>query len=164
MSQGARAAHGRRHAKGWFARKPGTVGAVRVRSGILVLVLGVGLTVLLAADPRRAARAAGGRRRDRAPDRGAVDAAPHGEGLRGAPARAGFRRFIDESEKDRAQFAERKNLFSEYLPYAIVFGATEKWAKAFAGLDDQPPDTSSWYVRSTRSTTRAFTSAIDSFA
>ncbi len=45
----------------------------------------------------------------------------------------GFRRFIDESEKERAQFAEKKNLFSEYLPYAIVFGATEKWAHAFAG-------------------------------
>ena len=53
----------------------------------------------------------------------------------------GFRRFIDESEKDRAQFAERKNLFSEYLPYAIVFGATEKWASTFAGLGDEPPDT-----------------------
>ena len=38
----------------------------------------------------------------------------------------GFRRFIDESEKDRARFAEKKNLFSEYLPYAIVFGATEE--------------------------------------
>ncbi len=43
----------------------------------------------------------------------------------------GFRKFIEESEKDRARFAEQKNLFSEYLPYAIVFGATKKWAKAF---------------------------------
>ena len=58
----------------------------------------------------------------------------------------GFRRFIEESEKERAKFAEKKNLFSEYLPYAIVFGAVDKWAKAFAGLDDQPPDTSSWYI------------------
>ena len=47
----------------------------------------------------------------------------------------GFKRFIDESEKERAQFAERQNLFSEYLPYAVVFGATDKWARAFAGLD-----------------------------
>ena len=53
----------------------------------------------------------------------------------------GFRRFIEESEKERAQFAEKKNLFSEYLPYAIVFGATEKWARAFEGLDGEPPDT-----------------------
>ena len=62
----------------------------------------------------------------------------------------GFRRFIEESEKDRAQFAEKKNLFTEYLPYAIVFGATEKWAHAFAGLGDEPPDTSSWYVSQQR--------------
>ena len=49
----------------------------------------------------------------------------------------GFKRFIDESEKHRAQFAERANIFSEYLPYAVVFGATEKWAKAFEGLADR---------------------------
>jgi uncharacterized protein (TIGR04222 family) len=75
----------------------------------------------------------------------------------------GFRRFINESEKERARFAEKKNLFSEYLPYAIVFGATGKWAAAFAGLDDQPPDTSSWYVASTPFTFLAFSSAIDGF-
>jgi uncharacterized protein (TIGR04222 family) len=75
----------------------------------------------------------------------------------------GFRRFINESEKERARFAEQKNLFSEYLPYAIVFGATGKWAAAFAGLDDQPPDTSSWYVSSTPFTFLAFSSAIDGF-
>ncbi len=75
----------------------------------------------------------------------------------------GFRRFINESEKERARFAERKNLFSEYLPYAIVFGATGKWAAAFAGLDDQPPDTSAWYIASTPFTFLAFSSAIDGF-
>ena len=52
---------------------------------------------------------------------------------------AGFRRFIMESEKDRARFAEQQHLFSEYLPYAVVFGATDRWAKAFAGIDDEPP-------------------------
>jgi uncharacterized membrane protein len=75
----------------------------------------------------------------------------------------GFRRFINESEKERARFAEQKNLFSEYLPYAIVFGATGKWAAAFSGLDDQPPDTSSWYISSTAFTFVAFSSAIDGF-
>jgi uncharacterized protein (TIGR04222 family) len=56
----------------------------------------------------------------------------------------GFKRFIDESEKERARFAERKNLFSEYLAFAVVFGATEKWARAFAGLDGQLP-AQDWY-------------------
>jgi uncharacterized membrane protein len=76
----------------------------------------------------------------------------------------GFRRFIDESEKERARFAERKNLFSEYLPYAVVFGATKKWANAFAGLDDQPPDTSSWYVGAHVFSYVSFSGAIDSFS
>ena len=58
----------------------------------------------------------------------------------------GFKRFIDESEKERARFAERHDLFTEYLPYAIVFGATEKWAAAFAALGQAAPETSGWYV------------------
>jgi uncharacterized membrane protein len=76
----------------------------------------------------------------------------------------GFKRFIDESEKRRAEFAEKKNLFSEYLPYAVVFGATKKWAHAFAGLGDEPPDTSSWYVSQHALDYALFSSAIDGFA
>jgi Predicted membrane protein (DUF2207) len=60
----------------------------------------------------------------------------------------GFREFIETSEKDRSQFAERAHLFSEYLPYAIVFGCTEQWARAFEGLADAEIDTSTWYVSS----------------
>src|SRR5690606_32139780 len=56
----------------------------------------------------------------------------------------GFRRFIETAETERARFAENANLFYEYLPYAIVFGATEKWAKAFEGLD-QEPSNPGWY-------------------
>ena len=75
----------------------------------------------------------------------------------------GFKRFIDESEKHRAQFAERANIFSEYLPYAVVFGATEKWAKAFEGLATDV-DTSSWYVSQHAFNYAVFSSAIDGFA
>ena len=57
----------------------------------------------------------------------------------------GFRRFIEESEADRARFAEQKHLFTEYLPYAVALGATEKWAKAFSGLGEEPPQPD-WYV------------------
>lgn len=74
----------------------------------------------------------------------------------------GFRRFIDESEKDRARFAEQQHLFSEYLPYAIVFGATEKWARAFAGLDGELPEPR-WYGGSTAFTAASFSSSIDGF-
>ncbi|MCU1457704.1 MAG: hypothetical protein JWL73_1796 [Actinomycetia bacterium] len=75
----------------------------------------------------------------------------------------GFKRFIDESEKNRAQFAEKQNLFTEYLPYAVVFGATERWAKAFTGLDGQAPTGPSWYVSNHPFAPLLFVSAMDSF-
>jgi uncharacterized protein (TIGR04222 family) len=151
-------------AQGWFVRLPSVVRMQWGCLGVLVLLAGIGLTALLAWRthaallgiplviagilltfgaywmPQRTAKGTGILRRAE-----------------------GFRRFINESEKERARFAERKNLFSEYLPYAIVFGATGKWAAAFAGLDDQLPDTSSWYVSSTAFSFLAFSSAIDGF-
>jgi uncharacterized protein (TIGR04222 family) len=74
----------------------------------------------------------------------------------------GFRRFIMESEKSRAQFAEKQNLFTEYLPFAIVFGATAKWARAFAGLAN-PPDMS-WYQSPNAFDYVAFSSAVAGFS
>jgi uncharacterized membrane protein len=149
----------------WFAGKPGTTRGLWVLAGILLLGAGIGLTVLLAATTHA----------------GLVGlpvivsgivliVAAHWMPKRTAKGYAvlrrveGFRRFIDESEKERARFAERANLFSEYLPYAVVFGATKKWADAFAGLDGEPPDTSSWYRGHTAFTYASFTGAIDSFS
>ncbi len=152
-------------AKKWFTRKPGTVKVLWGLLGIVVLVAGVALTILLAAGthaallgvpviiggilllvvarwmPKRSAR-----------------------GYAVLRHTLGFKRFIDESEKHRAEFAERKNIFSEYLPYAVVFGATAKWAKTFADLGDEAPDTSSWYVSQHAFDYAVFSSAIDGFA
>jgi len=75
----------------------------------------------------------------------------------------GFREFIATSEKDRAAFAERQNLFSEYLPYAIVFDCVDKWAKAFAGLSDQPPDLG-WYSGTASFTAHAFSESMRDFS
>ncbi len=75
----------------------------------------------------------------------------------------GFRRFIEESEQPRAEFAEKKNLFSEYLPYAIVFGAVDKWAKTFEALAGEPPDTSYWYRSNAPFQYMAFSSAMNGF-
>ncbi len=47
---------------------------------------------------------------------------------------AGFRQIFDAGEGERQAFAEKSNLFLEYLPYAIVFGCAEKWAKVFEDL------------------------------
>jgi uncharacterized membrane protein len=46
----------------------------------------------------------------------------------------GFRRFMVESDKERQKFAERANIFHEYLPYAIVYGCVDRWANAFKEL------------------------------
>jgi uncharacterized membrane protein YgcG len=76
----------------------------------------------------------------------------------------GFRRFITESEKYRAQFAERANIFTEYLPYAVVFGATEQWAKTFESLGQEMPDSSTWYYANSWTTPSAFADSLNSFS
>jgi len=74
----------------------------------------------------------------------------------------GFRTVIATAETNMARFAEKENLFTRYLPYAIVFGLTEKWARAFEVLGQPPPDTS-WYVSSNAFAYGAFSDAMDGF-
>jgi uncharacterized membrane protein YgcG len=76
----------------------------------------------------------------------------------------GFREFIETSEKDKAQFAERARLFSEYLPYAIVFGCTEQWARAFEGLAAAEAATTDWYVSSHPFHYASFAHTMDDFS
>jgi uncharacterized membrane protein YgcG len=57
----------------------------------------------------------------------------------------GFRRYMETAETDRQRFAEKENIFAQYLPYAIVFGLVSKWAAAFAGLDTERA-MQGWYV------------------
>jgi uncharacterized protein (TIGR04222 family) len=75
----------------------------------------------------------------------------------------GFRRVIATAEQHMARWAEEENVFTRYLPYAIVFGLTKKWAKAFADLGLEP-DTASWYVGAHPFTALAFADSIDGFA
>src|SRR4029077_14774819 len=56
----------------------------------------------------------------------------------------GFRLYMTTAEKYRQQFAEKAEIFTQLLPYAIVFGCVDRWAKAFEGLDT--PAGSTWYV------------------
>ena len=57
----------------------------------------------------------------------------------------GFRHYMEIAETERQRFAERENIFAEYLPYAIVFGVVEKWARAFSDIDAARA-TSGWYT------------------
>ncbi|MGH7886042.1 MAG: DUF2207 domain-containing protein [Thermodesulfobacteriota bacterium] len=56
----------------------------------------------------------------------------------------GFREFIERVETDRIKrlSEEDPKVFDKILPYALVFGLEEKWAKAFDELFTEPP---SWY-------------------
>ena len=56
----------------------------------------------------------------------------------------GFRLYMNTAEKYRQQFAEKAEIFTELLPYAIVFGCVTRWAKAFEGIDTS--QTNGWYV------------------
>jgi uncharacterized membrane protein len=134
-------------AQGWFLHRPDRVRAAWVAAGIGAFLLGVGLTILLAAFttygllglavviggflllalarkmPARTARGSAMLSRIR-----------------------GFRRLFDEGDEDlRSRFAEQHGIFSEYLPYAIVFGCTERWAQVFQGLDQEALGTTGWY-------------------
>ncbi len=56
----------------------------------------------------------------------------------------GFRLYMTTAEKYRQQFAEKAEIFTQLLPYAIVFGCVTLWAKAFEGIDTSA--SSSWYT------------------
>jgi hypothetical protein len=52
----------------------------------------------------------------------------------------GLRLYIATTEAEQLRFQEREQIFSRYLPYAMVFGLTERWARTFAGLTGAGPD------------------------
>ncbi|MEO5838520.1 MAG: DUF2207 domain-containing protein [Acidimicrobiales bacterium] len=150
--------------RGFFARRPDQVRQKWTAIGFFGLAIGVALLIAaivathiaLVAAPLAIAGlmlAIGARFMPRRTARGT-----------GAYRRAlGFKDFIENSEKHRAQFAERQNLFTEYLPYAIVFGVTEKWARTFESLGYQP-DTSAWYIGTYPFVFSSFSHSIQSFS
>jgi uncharacterized membrane protein len=131
--------------RGWFSKRPDKVRASWYGRGVLVFVGGVVLTFVLAKWTRL----------------GLVGVSVIVAGImltvaaRWMPSRTskgtaiarrirGFRTVIETAETNMSRWAEEQNVFTRYLPYAIVFGCTEKWAKAFEGLQAMPPDTT-WY-------------------
>ncbi|MBI5904815.1 MAG: DUF2207 domain-containing protein [Deltaproteobacteria bacterium] len=55
----------------------------------------------------------------------------------------GFEEFLSRTEGDRLERMKDANLFERCLPYAIALGVSERWAKAFEGIHQEPPR---WYV------------------
>ncbi|HKI29959.1 MAG TPA: DUF2207 domain-containing protein [Actinomycetota bacterium] len=74
----------------------------------------------------------------------------------------GFRVVIEKAEEHMSKWAEQENVFTRFLPYAVVFGVTDKWAKAFESLGQLPSDTT-WFVSSRPFVYAQFAHSIDSF-
>jgi uncharacterized protein (TIGR04222 family) len=150
--------------KGWFREQPDKVRARWIGIGLLALVLSAvatfvlatqlrlgllgvplivaGLMLLIGASrmPARTAKGTALTRRVR-----------------------GFRVVIEKAETHMSRWAEEAGVFTRYLPFAIVFGATEKWAKAFESIGAGQPDTT-WYVSSRPFVYHEFASSLDGFA
>lgn len=76
----------------------------------------------------------------------------------------GFKRFIESpTQEGIARLNDRENVFSEFLPYAIVFGITEKWAEVAQQLGLSAA-TTGWYVSPHPFVFADFSHAMDSFA
>jgi len=60
----------------------------------------------------------------------------------------GFRQYLRTAEAEQLRFEERADIFSRYLPYAVVFGETDRWARAFSSLAADPRSAAAlgWYV------------------
>jgi uncharacterized protein (TIGR04222 family) len=149
--------------RGWFSTRPDKVRARWSGRGVLLLIVGglatfvlakwthwgllglalvLGGVAMMVVAPRMPARTAKGTamlRRVR-----------------------GFRTVIEKAEANMARWAEQEHVFTTYLPYAVVFGCTDKWAKAFETLGVQP-DTS-WYVSSRPFVITDFAHSVDGFS
>ncbi len=58
----------------------------------------------------------------------------------------GFKEYLSKAETYRLRWEEKENIFEKFLPYAMIYGVVDKWAKAFEGMEMRPP---SWYQGST---------------
>ncbi len=150
--------------RGWFPRNPNTVRVIwrvlgfvaLLGGGVLTVLIGrlwgaglLGLPVVLGgallilvsrAMPRRTAKGREMMRRT-----------------------LGFAKYIKTAETQQQAFAERANIFTAYLPYAIAFKCVDQWARAFQDIDMQAA-TGSWYVGSSTFNPGAFSSSVSTFS
>src|SRR5438046_4113486 len=55
----------------------------------------------------------------------------------------GFEEFLARVESDRiARVEKTPEMFEKFLPFAMALGVEQKWARAFEGICQKPPD---WY-------------------
>jgi len=107
--------------------------------GVPLVIIGLLMFILAGSMPRRTARGRALYRRS-----------------------LGFKKFMVTAETERQKFAERANIFHEYLPYAIIFECVERWTKVFAdlGMLDNDPY---WYTGTAPMRWAYFTHSMTSF-
>lgn len=132
--------------RGWYRRSPATTRQVARLLGVVGLLVAIGITVFLGLFTHVALIGVGlviaaiaflavaGRFPARTGRGSAVQ-----ERIRG------FRLYVATAEKDQIAFQERAQIFSEFLPYAMVFGLVEHWAGIFADLDVSGSPELSWF-------------------
>ena len=132
----------------WFTRNPSTVRAFAILGGIGLVVVGAvvglalgfvgyGLVGLAAVVTGIGVLIANNRFGARTADGSAVLAQAKG-----------FELYLSTAEADQIRFEEGIDVFSRYLPYAVVFGVAERWTKVFAQLEAQGryTPTTGWYL------------------
>ncbi|MCA0252042.1 MAG: DUF2207 domain-containing protein [Actinobacteria bacterium] len=137
----------------WFLSRPQLGSAGAITMVLLVLMLGMGAVVLIGSIalnlwPLGLAVAI----------TGLVVALKLSQARRTGTGRAltdqveGFRTYLATAEADQLQFEEGEDIFSKYLPWAILFDLTARWTRlceqlvAMGRLSSQAPD---WYAGST---------------
>jgi uncharacterized membrane protein YgcG len=123
--------------RGWYDRSPEEIRRSVRRRAIKALIAAIAVTALLAVFTHAALLGVG-----------LIAAAAAFLALSGRhPARTGrgsamlerlrgFRHYVETVEAEQIPFQERVKYFSEFLPYAMVFGMSERWTKLFADLDE----------------------------
>jgi uncharacterized membrane protein YgcG len=79
----------------------------------------------------------------------------------------GFREYIRTAEAEQLRFEEGADIFSRYLPFAIVFGEAERWVKVFGPLSAAAGTTvassPAWYVGPNGWSSDSFSDSLDGF-
>ncbi|MFZ0530656.1 MAG: DUF2207 domain-containing protein [Propionicimonas sp.] len=135
---------------GWFTRNPATVRGLAVAAGLGLIVAGAGIGFLLGflgwglvgvagIIVGLAVLALNNKFGHRTPTGSAVLAQARG-----------FELYLRTAEADQIRFEEGIDVFSRYLPYAIMFGVAERWTRVFEELAASGRYTFApyWYVGS----------------
>ncbi len=154
--------------QGWYRASPQKVRNRARRIGILSLILSIIITITLGVFTQLALVGIGFVVASLVLLLSAgVFPARTGKGSAALARTQGFRLFIATAQADQIRWEEREQIFSAYLPFAMVFGLAERWAKVFGDLGTVQPDGSTglyWYSGAPGWTFAAFAPSFHTFA